>query len=54
MGMDIHAAIIIFMSKYLDKTIDMYGYIHRYIHRYPYIYLDIMDINIDIYIWISI
>ena len=38
------------LGKYLHKPIYMYGYIHRY----PYIYLYVMDIHIDIYIWISI
>ena len=38
------------LGKYLHKPIYMYGYIHRY----PHIYLYIMDIHVDIYIWISI
>ena len=52
MGMDIHNAITtrqIFKSQYLHKHIDICGYIHRFLH----IYLNIMDIYIDIYIWIS-
>ena len=56
MGMDIHNANYaimtrqIFMSKYLHKNIDIYGYIHRYLHSY----LNIMDIYLDIFIWIFI
>ena len=52
MGMDIHNAITtrqIFKSQYLHKHIDIYGYIHRFLH----IYLNIMDIYINIYILIS-
>ena len=50
--MGIHNSILtiqIFMRKYLHKYIDIYGYIRRYLH----IYLNIMDICIDIYIWMS-
>ena len=53
LGMDIHNAIQsrkIFIGKYLHNTIDMCGYIHRYL----YVYLNIVDIYEDIYIWISV